>query len=66
MPTNKSQVIENLLTSMIGISRQEASSQKICTWCKKPITEFRDSLSSREYEISGFCQRCQDDTFGKD
>ena len=65
MLTLKSDSIESLLTSINGISRQEAEKQNICTWCKNPITVFKDSLSEREYQISGFCQSCQDDTFGE-
>lgn len=33
------------------------------TWSVFP---FRNELSAREYRISGLCQKCQDDTFGKD
>jgi hypothetical protein len=29
------------------------------------VTGFRDELSKREFEISGLCQTCQDETFGK-
>jgi hypothetical protein len=43
-----------------------------CPTCRKPPTEvngekfflFRDSLSAKEYQISGMCQSCQDKTFG--
>lgn len=67
MPTPKNEVIEDLLTSIAGVSRQEANERGICTWCKKPIiTPFRNEISKREYNISGFCQDCQDSTFGKD
>jgi hypothetical protein len=65
MPTKKSEEIESLLTSITGISRQDAEAKGICTWCKRPIIGFRDELSAREYQISGFCQTCQDETFGK-
>lgn len=27
--------------------------------------KFRDALSQKEFEISGMCQVCQDETFGK-
>jgi len=27
---------------------------------------FRDALSRKEYGISGLCQKCQDDVFGKE
>ena len=63
-PTPKSPAIENLLTSMTGISRQDAAKQKICTTCRKPVTGFRDALSERENRISGMCQACQDSVFG--
>lgn len=65
MATIKSTHIESLLTSISGISRQNAEKQKICTWCKKPITGFKDMLSEKEYKISGFCQSCQDSIFGE-
>lgn len=31
--------------------------------CAGPALVFRDSLSRREYEMSGLCQRCQDVIF---
>ncbi len=64
MPTEKAPAIESLLTSIAGISRQEAEDRDICTWCREPVLAFKDALSRREYQISGFCQKCQDDTFG--
>ena len=39
---------------------------KICNGCKKKVEGFRNELSLKEYTISGFCQKCQDDVFGKD
>ena len=37
-----------------------------CTWCGNAVdtAKFKDDLSLREYSISGFCQKCQDETFG--
>lgn len=37
-----------------------------CRICNSRIIvdEFRDELSRKEFDISGMCQRCQDDTFG--
>ena len=39
-----------------------------CPFCREVIdlSSFRDDLSYREFEISGLCQKCQDDTFGTD
>ena len=41
--------------------------RKICPICKVMIESnsgFKDSLSLREYKISGLCQTCQDKIFG--
>ena len=66
-PTNKHPDIENLLQHINPSGRNRADSirQNVCSWCGKQATEFRDDLSRREYTISGFCQECQDKTFGK-
>jgi uncharacterized CHY-type Zn-finger protein len=39
-----------------------------CPICSKPVvtTEFKNELSRKEFQISGMCQKCQDDFFGKD
>lgn len=34
-----------------------------CPLCGKKITIFKDNLSRKEFEISGMCQRCQDEVF---
>jgi len=42
--------------------------EKRCPFCDKLIdieTEFRNDLSIKEYVISGLCQNCQDEMFGK-
>lgn len=31
--------------------------------CGGPVESFRDTLSQREYYISGLCQKCQDQIF---
>lgn len=66
MTTNKSKEIEVLMTSIAGISRQDAVKQNICTYCHMTLKPFLDALSKREHEISGLCQDCQDKTFGTD
>jgi hypothetical protein len=51
-----------------GFSKEvDMVDSKICPFCSKPIvpSEFRDRKSIREYEISGLCQECQDDFYGK-
>jgi hypothetical protein len=46
-----------------GRTLTKASRKGICVSCGKPVKEFKDELSRKEYEISGICQECQDDIF---
>ena len=62
--TNKSQIIENLLTDLTGVSRVGAVAEASCVTCSGEASQFRDSLSKKEYTISGMCQTCQDSVFG--
>jgi len=48
---------------IFGIARTDALQQQICVICKEPALTFKDSLSAKEYNISGLCQACQDATF---
>ena len=43
----------------------ELSNKGLCPFCSKKPVEFRDEKSRAEFEISGICQNCQDDFFGK-
>jgi len=63
MPTPKAKSIEDLLTKLTGISRQDAHNRSICPICKTEIKAFRDMLSRIEYSISGMCQLCQDEVW---
>jgi len=66
----KTKELQNFLDGFakkaFGRSPAEAKEKKICVFCGKPIKmeDFKDPLSIKEYEISGLCQKCQDDTFG--
>ena len=62
----KSEVIESMLervSSMIGTPRSLAFKEGICVLCTGPATDFRDTVSEREYQLSGMCQTCQDEMF---
>jgi len=39
---------------------------KYCPYCGKLITDFKDELSLKEFQISGLCQICQDEVFKND
>ncbi len=67
-PSVKTKEMESVIDKITPNSqgRVGAILADVCTWCGKPAIEFRNPISRREYSISGFCQKCQDDTFGKD
>ncbi len=62
-PSEKSKEMEKFLEDNFG--RTSAIKGDICSFCKEPANEFRDGLSQKEYLISGLCQKCQDEVFGK-
>jgi len=66
-PTGKSQGMEDLIDALNPSGRKRVDSIKadVCSWCGCPATVFKDELSRKEYTISGFCQKCQDKTFGR-
>jgi hypothetical protein len=63
-PSNKSPEMEQALNGVFGIDRVRDIEANRCTWCHGPAKEFRDPLSEKEYTTCGFCQKCQDETFG--
>lgn len=50
---------------MLEVAAQVA--KNLCPFCGATIREedFRDGESKREYSVSGLCQTCQDDVFGR-
>ena len=67
IPTEKTPGMDRVIDAFnpSGRKRVESIRSDVCSWCGKPATEFRDGLSRKEYTISGFCQECQDKTFGR-
>ena len=66
-PTNKSNPINSMLSSIFGQDRVQTITEGYCMTCEKTgiiATSFRDDISRKEYAISGLCQSCQDDVFG--
>lgn len=61
-PSDKSPKVEGFLEKAFG--RTTAIQADKCVpppiGCGKPVTEFKDVVSQREYAISGLCQNCQD------
>ena len=63
-PSEKSPEMEAALKGIFGIDRVADIKADRCSWCHGPAGKFRDAVSEKEYTISGFCQKCQDQTFG--
>ena len=64
-PSKKSEQMEQAIASINGgVDRRTMIDADLCTSCGGPATDFKDELSKREFTISGFCQKCQDDIFG--
>jgi len=62
----KNEAIEGMLerlSGIIGSPRSVAFEQGICVLCGGEAKEFNDSVSEREYALSGMCQCCQDKMF---
>jgi len=57
------------ITRKAGLGKEvDSVKEGRCPFCGKKIdtmTEFRDELSMREHEVSGLCQKCQDEVFEK-
>jgi len=47
-----------------GAGRLASITNNVCVLCGKPALTFKDSISKKEFAISGACQKCQDFTFG--
>lgn len=65
-PTEKSKEIDNFITEALGIQRKRSIQNNVCAICHKevdPELDFKDSISIKEYTISGMCQECQDKIF---
>lgn len=55
--------LDAMALAMFGRSPKECESLGICVGCGGPATEFVDAISRKEYTLSTFCQKCQDETF---
>jgi len=69
-PSSKDPGMESFLdlatTKLFGRARTTSIRSGYCVTCGKQVGTFKDSLSAKEYTISGMCQECQDSVFGKE
>ncbi|MCI0564996.1 MAG: hypothetical protein MN733_41555 [Nitrososphaera sp.] len=63
--TPEMQAFLNAFTrSVYGRERSKCIKEAVCVTCGGPAKNFRDPLSHKEFEISGMCQKCQNEVFG--
>ena len=63
----KDSKIDNFIFSMMGRDRTATIAAGECVTCDAKgnnAKSFSDDLSRKEYQISGMCQKCQDDFYG--
>lgn len=69
-PSEKSPAMSAFLDrqtqAMFGRPRIESIRSDLCVMCGQPAIQFSNTLSQKEYTISGMCQECQDSVFGKE
>jgi len=46
-----------------NLSRRQAHKKSACCKCGGDAKKFKDSVSVKEYSITGWCQTCQDDFY---
>lgn len=60
------EMVDKIGSEFFGITQTESQEKSICVICGEKVTGFRNSISEKEFRISGLCQKCQDETFGED
>lgn len=63
-PTNKSPEIRGFMDFLAECDTEDRIENNRCTMCGEAAENFTDSLSEKEFSISGMCQVCQDEVFG--
>jgi hypothetical protein len=65
MKSDKEDVMNQDLMKQLFPEEVKAVTEKRCPLCKKEVRveDFKDSLSQKEFIISGLCQSCQDGYF---
>ena len=56
---------DRIALALFNMTRTEALRTSVCIRCKTPVhpESFRDDISRKEYGISAYCQKCQDETY---
>ena len=55
--------LNGIAKDVFGRTIEESLNNNICVQCGEDVGVFDDELSEREYNITGLCQKCQDDIY---
>ena len=58
-------LLDHFSQKFYGRTLTESLKLRSCVTCGQTAAAFRDELSKKVYAISGMCQDCQDEVFGK-
>jgi len=60
--SERNPILEQMLEKVFPNERENVRQCK-CPFCGEPINmdDFKDETSRKEFEISGICQKCQDE-----
>ena len=56
-------MIDQSSTAPYGRPTSGALALGICVSCAEDASSFHSEIAKREYQISGLCERCQDEIF---
>ena len=54
---------DKMSKSLFGRDLSSCIKEEKCVTCGEKVISFKDTLSKKEYFISGMCQKCQDEVF---
>lgn len=59
----KKQTLDDRQARPVDAMLKKEEDSDLCHACGEKVGKFRNSLSRREYSLSGLCQECQDEFF---
>jgi len=62
-PIKRARPLSKFLESVFGASPEESIKKNKCVRCKKDAEKFDNTISAKEYTITGYCQECQNWVF---
>lgn len=65
-PVPDTSIIQKRPADLLFLDRIPKMKKNICATCSGKVEGFDTELSQKEFLISGMCQKCQDEFFGRE